>query len=210
MNKEINNTIKINNIIVEKINQILHNEGIEFSQRLDIIINILNYKFNKIALTININEKIKSQLVTIIDELSINKSEIYQKIFMFYGNKKTKINLDQYYTPITIGDFINSLCIPGKKHIDPACGSGDLIISYNGKLTLWDISPDIVEICKLNYNLQQKKYTIRCINSIKNFDEGNNVYDYCSLNPPFGSSTVISDKDILSEYELGKGKKKKK
>ena len=33
---------------------------------------------------------------------------------MFYGHKVTS-NLDQFYTPITIGVFMNSLCLKGKQ-----------------------------------------------------------------------------------------------
>ena len=141
-------------------------------------------------------------------DVTISKSEIYQKIFMFYGNKKTKINLNQYYTPITIGDFITSLCISNKEIIDPASGTGDLIISYDGNLTLWDISNDIIDICKLNCDLHKKNYIIDNINSIKEFDKNNGLYDYCALNPPFGNSTICNDKKILDNYELGRKKTK--
>ena len=198
---EISHAIKMNDIIVEKMNQDLHNFGIEFNQRLDIIINILNNDGTE-------NNLIKNNLIESMEKMSINKSEIYQKIFMFYGNKKTKIDLNQFYTPVTIGEFICSLCIPGKTHIDPACGTGDLIINYSGKISLWDISEDIIEICKLNYNLQQKDYIIECCNSIIQHDKNNGEYDYCSLNPPFGSSTVITDSEVLNKYDLGRGKKK--
>ena len=202
----INTLIKNNNLLVDEINQYLHNEGIEFSNRLNIIINILNYKF--MGITLNINENLKKKIIDIIDNVSINKSEIYQKIFMFYADKKTKINLDQYYTPITIGTFINSLCISEKTHIDPACGTGDLIINYKGQVTLWDISNEIIEICELNCILHNKTYITKCINSIENYNKDNEKYDYASVNPPFGSNTVIQDEKILENYVLGKNKKK--
>lgn len=37
--------IKNNDILVDNINQLLHNEGIEFNSRLDIIIEVLNSIF---------------------------------------------------------------------------------------------------------------------------------------------------------------------
>lgn len=198
--------IKNNNILVDEINQYLHNEGVEFSNRLDIIISIINYKFeNK---NLNLNEKIKNKILELMNTVSIDKSEIYQKIFMFYADKKTKINLDQYYTPITIGTFISSLCIPGKTHIDPACGTGDLIINYDGKIKLWDISSEIIDICELNCSLHNKENIRKCINSIENYNKDNGKHDYASVNPPFGSSTVITDKEILKHYILGKDKVK--
>ena len=54
---------------------------------------------------------------------------------MFYGHKNTKINLDQYYTPFTIGKLMCNLCHDLKNIIDPACGTGDLILNYNGFLS---------------------------------------------------------------------------
>lgn len=191
--------MKVNNEIIDVLNQTLHNEGIEFDKRLKIVVDLINYKFNKTT-------KPKQNLIDIIESVSINKSELFQKVFMFYGNKITKIKLDQYYTPITIGEFITNLCDKGKSLIDPACGSGDLAINYQGNITLWDISPEIIEICKFNYELQEKKYTIECTNSLIN--DVSNTFDYCVLNPPFGTSTVITDPAVLNQYELGKNKKK--
>ncbi len=208
MNKEIQELIKRNNIIVEDINQLLHNEGIEFNRRLKIVINLINYKFNNKKITDDLSDTLKDSLIKILNEIYIEKNELFQKVFMFYCDKSSKINLDQYYSPMTIGAFITSIILPNKLIIDPACGTGDLIINYNGKITLWDISKDVINVCQENYTLNNKEYNINCINSINEYDKNNNYYDYGALNPPFGSSTVITDKKILDNYELGKGKKK--
>lgn len=205
---DIKKIIKANNAVVEDVNQILHNEGIEFTCRLDIIVNFLNHKYYGKKLDVNISTEIVKEILSLLDILIIDKNELFQKLFMFYCNKKTKINLDQYYTPFTIGQFISKLMIPGKKLIDPACGTGDLAINYNGNITLWDISPDVISVCKSNYELNDKKYNIDCLNSITEYEKDNDTYDYCCLNPPFGSSTVIKNTDVLDKYILGKGKKK--
>jgi len=208
MDKNIQDLIKKNNCVVDDINQLFHNEGIEFTQRLEIVTSLINYKFRGLDLTCKIDEGLKNKLIDIFETITLDKNELIQKVFMFYGNKTLKIELDQFYTPITIGRFITSLPISGRKIIDPACGTGDLIVNYNGDITLWDVSPDVIKICEFNYKLNSKEYEAVCINSIKSYDKDNGVYDYCCLNPPFGSSTVITDKDLLNKYELGRNKSK--
>ncbi len=208
MDSDIKNIIKANNVIIEDINQLLHNEGIEFNSRLNIIVEFINNKYYDKNITINISETLTNKIIKILDIIVIDKNELFQKIFMFYCDKKTKINLDQYYTPFTIGDFMCKFMEPNKKLIDPACGTGDLAINYNGDITLWDISQDVINICESNYSLNNKTYEIECINSINEYNKDNGKYDYCCLNPPFGSSTVINNKDILDKYTLGKGKVK--
>ena len=47
------------------------------------------------------------------------------------------------------------------------------------------------------------------VNSIKAHDTENETYDYCCLNPPFGSSTVITERDLLTNMNWVKNKKKK-
>lgn len=209
LTKKIETMIKNNDVFVESLNQLLHNHGIEFNARLNIILELIQYKFNQTPVTlVDTSSQIYKDVLSIIENVSINKSEIFQKVFMFYGNKKSKVNLDQYYTPVTVGQFMNTMCIPGKKAIDPASGTGDLAINYDGHVTLWDISPDVIDIAKFNYELQHKTHEGSVQDSITHHDKDTNTYDYCFLNPPFGSSTVIQSPDILKNYELGKGVKK--
>lgn len=203
--KKINNT----NNFIENINQELHNNGINVDLRFKILIDILNYIFNKKIITNKDYKKVEKNIENMIKNVYIEKNEIYQKVFMFYGSQisNNKIKLNQYYTPITIGEFISSLCIENKKSLDPACGTGDLIINYNGFIDLWDISKEVVKLTKLNFNLKnKKKYNIKCLDAFKNND--NNIYQYVFLNPPFGVKTVIKDQKILDNYTLGKNLKK--
>ena len=208
MNNYLQKIIKKNDAIVNEINQLLHNEGIEFSKRLEIIIGLINNKFNNVKLKLAINNVLRNKINDVLEIIIVDKHELIQKIFMFYGSKTLKIELDQFYTPITIGSFINSLCIPGKKMIDPACGTGDLLINYDGDITLWDVSPEVIDICRFNYKLNSKEYNIECVNSIKSYDKDNGLYDYGCVNPPFGTSTLITDKNLLNKYKLGCNKVK--
>ena len=64
-------------------------------------------------------------------------------------------------------------------------------------------------IISINYELnKQSEYQMVCKNSLANFETEIGQYDYATMNPPFGSSTVVTDKVILDKFELGKGKKK--
>ena len=193
-----------NDVFVNEINQILHNAGIIMDNRLDIIMNIMNNHLYNKTITVDISNKIVIKILNILKLITIDRNEISQILFMFYCNKKTKINLDQYYTPFTIGKIMCSLMLPNKKVIDPACGTGDLVKGYTGSITLWDINDDVLNICKQNFEMNNKSYNIKCINSIENYNTDNNIYDYCCLNPPFGSSTVINEQHILNKYSLGK------
>ena len=120
---------------------------------------------------------------------------------MFYGSVITKFSLDQFYTPITISSFIKEIVINGKKFIDPAGGTGDLLIELNGNLNIWEISQDAIEMAKLNYDISNKVVNIKHTNSL--LEDISEIYDYCIMNPPFGSKTIITDKKILNRYELG-------
>ena len=199
-------TIKNNSIFVNEINQLLHNEGVNKDDRLEYIMDIMNHYIYKKELKVDVPENVLEEIVSLIDSISINKNEISQILFMFYCNKKVKLDLDQFYTPFTICDFICKLMVPGKKVIDPACGTGDLVKTYSGMITLWDINENVLDICKENYKLNNKECTIGRYNSILKHKLKNNSYDYCCLNPPFGSSTVIKDKEILEKYNLGKNR----
>ena len=110
----IQNIIKKNNCLVDDINQLLHNEGVEVTQRLEIVISLIKYKFNKTEPSCNIDIELRNKINNILENVNFDKNELIQKIFMFYGSKTLKIELDQFYTPITIGRFINSLCISKK------------------------------------------------------------------------------------------------
>ena len=97
MNKEISSLVKKNNIVVTELNQLLHNEGIEFHERMNIIIHVIHSKYYHKSFHDTIPHHLKEKLFGYINSLSIDKNEIFQKVFMFYGHKNTKINLDQYY-----------------------------------------------------------------------------------------------------------------
>ena len=197
---DVQKVITTNAKFLDDINQFLHNAGIIFENRIDIILELLNGSF-KIT-----PEAVQQPLLDILHTVSLSKEELFQKVFMFYGSKYLKKEFDQFYTPITVGEFICGMCHSNKKVIDPACGTGDLVIHYKGNITLWDISKDVTSLTAQNYKFQNKDATILTKDSIA--DTGSSAYDYAIVNPPFGTKTIMKDVDTLAKYELGKGKKK--
>ena len=192
----------VNTTFLDDINQLLHNAGVLFEKRIEVILELLNGSFKTTLL------QVQQPLLDILRRTSISKEELFQKVFMFYGSKYLKKEFDQFYTPITVGEFLCSLCEPNKRIIDPACGTGDLVTHYNGVITLWDISKEVTDLTTQNYSFQKKAATIVPKDSIENVSDGNNTYDYAIVNPPFGTKTVVTDTEILNGYTLGKGRKK--
>ena len=192
-----------NSKVIGTINQLLHNRGIKQEERLNTLISLFEKRKNGIV------DPTFTDILELIDGFDYSDKDLVQELFMLFGSKLTKYRLDQFYTPITISQFINGCMEPNKKAIDPAGGTGDLLLFYNGHKTLWDIDPAVLQLCRFNYELnKQTNYEVACKNSLAEFEESAGTYDYVTMNPPFGSSTTITDKTILSKFELGNGKKK--
>lgn len=192
-----------NSKIINQVNQLFHNKGIKQEARFDLLIKLLEE--NK---TNSFDSKF-TDILTLINSLDYSNKDLIQEMFMLLGSKFTKYKLDQFYTPLTISKFISGLMIEGLDAIDPAGGTGDLLLYYNGNKTIWDIDEDALKLCKFNYELnKQINYFLACKNSLADFESNLGRYNYVTMNPPFGSSTVITDKAILDKFELGKGKKK--
>lgn len=194
--------VNANAAFLDDINQMLHNTGVLFEKRIEVILEVLRGTFDATP------ESLRPKLQEVMQTVSVSKEELYQKVFMFYGSKYLKKEFDQFYTPLTVGEFLCGVCVPNKRVIDPACGTGDLLIQYTGDVTLWDISKDVTDITTQNYRFQGKPATVVTKDSIQFNRDGNGTYDYAIANPPFGTRTIVTDADVLSRYELGKGKKK--
>jgi len=196
-----------NSKIINQINQLFHNKGIKQEARFDLLIKLLEE--NNADNADNSFDSKFSDVLTLINSLDYSNKDLIQEMFMLLGSKFTKYKLDQFYTPLTISKFISGLMIEGLEAIDPAGGTGDLLLYYNGNKTIWDIDEDALKLCKFNYELnKQINYNLVCKNSLTDFASNQGQYNYVTMNPPFGSSTVITDKAILDKFELGRGKKK--
>lgn len=196
-----NKSIMDNTKIINQINQLFHNKGVRQEERFNSLIELLENK----------NKQNKyDDIYNLLNSLDYNNKELIQELFMLIGSKYTKYNLDQFYSPLTISKFISSFMIEdGKCAIDPAGGTGDLLLYYNGNKTIWDIDENALKLCKFNYELNKlTNYNLVCKNSLEDFEDSVNKYNYAVMNPPFGSNTVITDPNILNKFVLGKGKKK--
>ena len=194
-----------NSKIINQINQLFHNKGIKQDDRFNLLIELLEENKNGIT-----NEKFQ-EIIKLINSFDYSNNDLVQEIFMSIGSKYTRFNLDQFYTPLTIAKFIACFMIVGPEYsaIDPAGGTGDLLLYYNGNKTIWDIDETALKLCKFNYELnKQTNYNLVLKNSLENFEGSESSYSYSAMNPPFGSSTIITDTQILNKFELGKGKKK--
>ena len=202
--KYIINVMTDNAKIIANINQLFHNAGIKQESRFDILVDIL-----KNQETTPIAQILYKSIRESLNGLDYTNKDLIQELFMTIGSKYTKFKLDQFYTPLTISNFISSIMDSTKNAIDPAGGTGDLLLYFQGTKTIWDIDENALKLCLFNYQLnQQTNYNLKCKNSLVDFEEGVSQYSYVTMNPPFGSSTNITDKTILDKYILGKNKKK--
>ena len=202
----VTDDIKIDNSnLINQINQSFHNKGVRQEERFNLLIILLEKNKNNI-----IDEKY-NDIITLINQLDYNNYDLIQELFMIIGSKYTKNNLDQFYTPLTISKFISQFMDIGDdiNAIDPAGGTGDLLLLYKGNKTIWDIDENALKLCKFNYELnKQTNYSLVCKNSLEYFEDSLSKYSYSVMNPPFGSNTIITDDTILNKFELGKEKKK--
>lgn len=196
-----------NNKVINQINQLFHNKGIKQENRFDLLLDLLE-KNN--AGNIDTNY---ADIIQLINTFDYSNKDIIQEIFMLFGSKMTKFKLDQFYTPLTISKFICSLMVVNEntRAIDPAGGTGDLLLYYKGHKTIWDIDSNSLKLCRFNYQLNKfndSEFHLECRNSLEHFEDNENTFDYVTMNPPFGSSTTITERNILDKFELGVGKKK--
>ena len=192
-----------NSKLINQINQLFHNKGVKQEDRFNLLMTLLEKN--------NIKDEKFNDILSLINNLDYSNCDLIQEIFMSVGSKYTKFNLDQFYTPLTVSKFISQFMKVGddKNAIDPAGGTGDLLLFYKGNKTVWDIDENALKLCKFNYNLnKQYNYNLVCKNSLENFEDSVSTYSYSVMNPPFGSNTVVTDESILNKFELGKGKKK--
>ncbi len=206
----------------QRINNLFSKTIQEYSDLFD---NEDRIKLSPLALANTIN---KLQDFSLINSSNDAKGLAFQK-FLSHQEKDGR---GQFFTPEAIIDFCVSILQPkpNESIIDPACGSGgflnsslnfilknnkgvdiEKIISKN--LYGFDINKSIARIAKMKLLLEVNVETnIRCVNSLKDYDEvllkvksdnTLNGFDIVLTNPPFGTAGKISDKKILSTFDLG-------
>lgn len=200
----------MNSKVIGTMNQLFHNHGIHQDKRFDLFFSILQkYKSREDRDTGD--TEFEKQIIAELRKLDFEDKEVLQECFMELCSNFTKYKLDQFYTPITIATFITRLMVEDDHNIviEPACGTGDLILQYKSNKYLWDIDKDVLKLCEFNYLLSNNaNYTIECKNSLKDFEGYESTATYVVINPPFGSNTTTEDTEILNKFTLGITKKK--
>lgn len=146
-----------------------------------------------------------------------SKRDVIQDFYMYFAQGVYKWDLAQYFTPSEVVDFIVALVNPraGDQVKDPACGSGDFLISalhyakgFGANLNdaIWgaDSSENAVQVCILNMLLNgDGKSNIAQEDSLENVDKYNDSFSVMLCNPPFGIRIRERRFEVLSKFDLG-------
>ena len=146
------------------------------------------------------------------------KRDVIQDFYMYFASEIYKWDLGQYFTPTEVVDFIVSVVNPraGERVKDPACGSGDFLISafqhaedQNGanlRDSVWgaDNSSEAVQVSILNMVLNgDGKSQIREEDSLLNVSNYENEFGVILCNPPFGKKILEIRPEVLQNFDLG-------
>ena len=153
------------------------------------------------------------------------KREIVQDFYMYFASEVYRWDMGQYFTPTEVVDFMVEVVNPhaGEHVKDPACGSGDFLISafqfaereHNANLkdSVWgaDNSSEAVQISILNMVLNgDGKGQIREEDSLLTVSDHANRFGVLLCNPPFGRKIIEERPEVLRQFDLGHHWKKGK
>lgn len=167
-----------------------------------------------------LDEKTLRLMVEKVQGLNLLESstDSMQQVFMTFVPAVFKKELDQYFTPLTLINCIVGVLRPGinDKVVDPAMGTGDFLtaaMQYRFRLNDnsvisrvygMDKDPQAFELAIVNMILNKDGQTyLREVDSIANPTIWEGEMGVALCNPPFGSRTIETDKDVLAQYELG-------
>ena len=146
------------------------------------------------------------------------KRELVQDFYMYFASEVYKWDLGQYFTPTEVVDFIVEVVNPraGEHVKDPACGSGDFLISAfqyaerrngaNIKDSVWgaDNSAEAVQVAILNMVLNgDGKSQIKEEDSLLEASSYLNRFPVLLCNPPFGVRITETRREVLQQFDLG-------
>ncbi len=141
-----------------------------------------------------------------------SKSQVIQQFYMKFAKSIYKWDLAQYFTPHEVIDFIVELTNPkpGEHVYDPACGSGDFLISAFRRAgtandpCVWgaDNSKQAVQISILNMVMNgDGKTQIATQDSLATLPS--KQFSVVLCNPPFGTKIVERRFEVLRNYDMG-------
>ena len=146
------------------------------------------------------------------------KRDVVQDFYMYFASEVYRWDMGQHFTPTEVVDFIVEVVNPhaGEHVKDPACGSGDFLISAfqyaerrnnaNLKDSVWgaDLSSEAVQIAILNMVLNgDGKSQIKEEDSLVHVADYENRFGVVLCNRPFGRRIIEERKEVLIKFDLG-------
>ena len=146
------------------------------------------------------------------------RRDVVQDFYMYFASEVYKWDLGQYFTPTEVVDFIVELANPraGEHVKDPACGSGDFLISAfqhaarqnraDLRDSVWgsDNSAEAVQVAILNMVLNgDGKSQIRSEDSLLHISDYTDRFSVVLCNPPFGQRINETRQEVLRQFDLG-------
>ncbi len=175
------------------------------------------YLPNPVPKKIQLSGAVLRTVTAILAPITIfgTRRAVLQDFYMYFAQHLYRWDMAQYFTPTEAVDFIVSLVNPsaGDTVRDPACGSGDFLISAlhyvsakGGRLhdAIWgsDNSPQAIHVCVLNMvlNGDGKSILVREDSLAVRRDE---TYSVMLCNPPFGVRILEKRHEVLRGFTLG-------
>ena len=191
--------------VLSKLNQHYHNKGIDTKTRYTLLKRVFQYYILHDSYE---GCEADPEVISLLKTVDLRTGDAVQAFFMKFGETFLHRSLDQFYTPCTVSEFLGSLFSPCDSVLEPASGSGDLIVNVEAQsFHCYDKSADAIELAQLNLLLHGIAPT-RC-----RFDtldtllrRAEPTFPLVITNPPFGVKTVEKRKTILEQYRYGQGR----
>jgi SAM-dependent methyltransferase len=205
----------------EEIIKIIFTMNLFSSEKLDsekLRLKFIKEVFDKYDFFIGNKIKLKDitieQIINLFSDVDFDSEDVRGRLFETYLGRVFTSGLGQFFTPREIVDFIigfleNKKLIPNDAIIlDPACGSGGILLNARNnqtkKVVGFDINERLVRVSKMNMVLHGIENYVINNQSFLLCDE-TDVYDVCVTNPPFGVEE--KQKEILKNFIFGHDKK---
>jgi type I restriction enzyme M protein len=192
---------------LEGLNQHFHNKGIDQKARYETLKGIFQYYAKHRTYEGCPADK---EVLDMLESMDYTSSDTIQAFFMKFGETFLHRSLDQFYTPCTISLFLGSLFAKCSSVLEPASGSGDLILGVESdSYHCYDTSKDAIELAELNFLLHGKPADI-CHFSVQDSlaIKGKPTFPLVITNPPFGVKTIENRPAVLKQYSFTQGKTK--
>lgn len=205
--------------LYDELNAIEYEENLSLVEKYDILFDGVKSSYNNlfdVEEVIGLSNENLYFITNNLDNHSILKSDRDLIGDAYEGIIGTSIrgSQGQFFTPKNVIKMMIDKLIPkeGDRVIDPACGSGGFLVnvltSYDFNIALYGLEKDayLSEITNKYLSLigNPENINIYCQNSLSPiYNIELESFDICLTNPPFNKQLVVSDYEILKQFELG-------